>query len=166
MGMLTRSVMREEKAVIAMQNESIHRRNAGNDVFDNDGTAELAEFTSTDPSATRADFSAQSDNDDESFNENYTNDSESNDAERRTNSKRILSLRREASFKLERTKRIFRQAFLYVGICYITWFIPTMGVLIARNNGEDDLIVTPPFFILVVTCIFQPMQGFWNSLGK
>ena len=168
MGMLTLSVMREEKALIAMHNESILRNNAeeqGDYVSGNNENVELNEFNRRDLAATNTNGSHQS-HENESFNENDANSSEGGDVERRSsNNKRHPTLHREASFKLERTKRIFRQAFLYVGICYVTWFIPTMGVLIARTN-QDALIMTPPFFILVVMCIFQPMQGFWNSLGK
>lgn len=67
-------------------------------------------------------------------------------------------LHREESVKLERTKKMFYQALLYVGVFYLTWIIPTVLRL-------QQLFSRPiPFWVLVTTACLAPTQGFWNWL--
>jgi hypothetical protein len=92
-----------------------------------------------------------------------TNYSDNNDGTRE-HSKRndpTPTLYREESFRLERTKVLFRQASLYVGAFYISWFIPSITSIIRIGVQRMD---KPPFAVLVLVCIFEPMQGFLNCL--
>ena len=155
MGMLTLSVMREEKEVIANRNKSIQRINVNeeegkDDVFtDNDLNREL-------------DGSNPSESDNENNESDIKDSRVQQDSSNRNN--RPHTLRREESFQLERTKMLFRQASFYVLTFYITWAPSTIGALLAFFSYQARGY--PPFAILVLICTFEPMQGFWNSLGK
>lgn len=75
---------------------------------------------------------------------------ENNNSERR--------LRKTDSFRLERTKKMFYQALLYVGVFYITWIIPTINRFMQLIRGSSV------FALLVLSAFLAPMQGFWNWL--
>ncbi len=67
-------------------------------------------------------------------------------------------LPKSESFRLERTKKMFYQALLYVGVFYITWIIPTINRIVQMVNRNS------PFALAVGTVILAPMQGIWNWL--
>jgi hypothetical protein len=67
-------------------------------------------------------------------------------------------LQKSESFRLERTKKMFYQALLYVGVFYITWIIPTINRIVQMGDGNS------PFALAVGTAILAPMQGIWNWL--
>ena len=52
-----------------------------------------------------------------------------------------------------------KQAYLYVGSCFITYSIPIAIVIVGIFLGEVQ-----PFFLRVLQAIFQPLQGFWNLI--
>lgn len=146
MGMLTLSVKREEKEVIAKRNEgtgsSDDNAGEGEDVFDDNNLnvdIDVSQISCEDINASIKD----------DINHGHKTPS---------------AFRREENFNLERTKRLFKQAVFYVITFYITWFPSTIGALLAffTYTGRGR----PPFSILVLICTFEPMQGFWNSLGK
>ncbi|KAL3790852.1 hypothetical protein HJC23_004482 [Cyclotella cryptica] len=68
-------------------------------------------------------------------------------------------LPKSESFRLERTKKMFYQALLYVGVFYITWIIPTINRVEQMVNDGNS-----PFGLAVGTAILAPMQGIWNWL--
>ena len=71
---------------------------------------------------------------------------------------RIPQLKKEESIRLERTKKMFHQALLYVAVFYVTWTIPTVEGILRKSSGQHI------FFLSVLTCILLPMQGFGNWL--
>jgi len=60
--------------------------------------------------------------------------------------------------RMKRTKQVARQAFMYVGACFLT-FVWTFIFEIAARIAKR-----PPFKITVITFAFLPLQGFFNFI--
>lgn len=167
MGMLTVSVMKEERTIISKRNESIQSSNINrleqnDDFFDNNVRDEHDDSSPSDVRATSNINDIHRLN--ESDNDGISKCSADNDTKRKISNNHLISiLYREESFELERTKRLFRQALLYVGVFYITWVVPSITSLIKISSQKT---VEPPFFVLVLICLLEPMQGFWNCIGE
>ena len=138
MVMLTLSVRKEEKEIIAMQNVGI-------------------EYTP------RFEDEKKSNDSDEDNNNQFgqsgpePDKTHNNCASHSTN----RQYSREERFKLERTKEMFHQALLYVGVFYLTWTLPTIGSGLKMHTNRNYVFVFP---LTVLTVLLLPLQGFWNWL--
>ena len=65
---------------------------------------------------------------------------------------------REESFRLERTKEMFHQALMYVGVFYLTWTAPTIGSALRIDSDRIS------YSLAVLIIVLLPLQGFWNWL--
>jgi len=136
MVLLTLSVRKDEKDVISMMRDEERRRQQQQldvSVHDNNGNDQELDQPDGDL--------------------NHTND-RNNDAINRP------QFVKEASIKLQRTKQMFRQALLYVGVFYLTWTLPTVGTLIRESDADKPI----PFSILAMVNFLVPLQGLWNWL--
>ena len=164
MGMLTLSVMREEREAIAKQNESAKSRISNtqeqdDDIFEDDLGGSSPRIV-TDMADMNCNNEAK-----KPYNGTVTNYSDNIDmmGERSNRNDPTPTPYRQETFNLERTKILFRQASLYVGVFYISWLIPSIASIIRIGVQKMD---KPPYGVLVLVCIFEPMQGFLNCLGE
>jgi hypothetical protein len=208
MGMLTNSIMNEEKDAIAKRNKSHDVTSFGEDQYEShcgesedsndDMNNHLGDDTNDQNNNVNGNVSSTTNNEDTSQNSSSThhsneynidviqNNNTTDDISRprlhhqnsntsrhskRQNNEFIQCnttnhntlrppppLHREESIKLERTKKMFYQALLYVGVFYLTWTIPTVMRFCQLLNHPS------PFWVIAMTACLAPMQGFWNWL--
>lgn len=135
MGMLTLNVRKEEK-------DTIDRRNVG------------IEYTP------RFEEEKKSNDSNENDNEQLSKlGPELDDTHNKSKHSTNRQFSREESFRLERTKEIFHQALMYVGVFYLTWTAPTIG---SALRIDSDRIPAYPISVLII--LLLSLQGFWNWL--
>ena len=135
MVMLTLSVRNEEKMAIAMRDTSV----------------ENASGSEKSNSINNDDLIVDNGHEDPNLNQTML-------TVHRTQVDRIPQFKREGSVRLERTKRMFHQALLYVAVFYLTWTIPTVQGIMRKSGGLHI------FSLSVLSCTLLPLQGFGNWL--
>lgn len=167
MGMLTRSVMREERDMIVTRNRSNDRTSFADEEQDdfetnNEESGESNIENDNDCTDKNNGRNGESNNESQSVilqsNGNNREDEGLDQSNITNNSDTRPQLQKTESIRLERTRKMFYQAILYVGVFYLTWTIPTVLRFMQVLNCHT------PFSVLALTACLAPMQGFWNWL--